>query len=861
LTFAVTTGSALPAVAQEVHHFDVGARSAAEAIKEFSDQSGVQIGVAGNQLGSKQLHPVSGDLSVKEGFSMLLAGTGLTPRYVGPRAVALVPDSSGGAIRLAEADRAQAVPAAAPSMSTEPDILEEIVVLAEKRPEKAEDIPKTVNVIKPDALDRSGVSQLSELGSLSPSLQAGVTGNMPGQRSLSMRGISTLPISQNLQAQVGIVLDDVPQPTWASLANELSDVQQIEILPGPQSTLSGRNAAAGLVNIVTRSPSFDWNATVGLDQTNDRQTRANAYVSGPLTKTVAFSLSGFWNRWDGNVRNVTLDNRLNGFNTRGGRGKVQWNVTDDLKLGASFFDQESSAGTVGGQSTTGAASSGALVYSDPNSKVLPRFDTTPAAKQLTIGALEPGITIGPDNNKYASPRHTNITAHDVGGSVRADYDFKFATLSNITSYAKSNQDVLGDFVAVNVPLPATDPYLHQTGISKNKVEEVRFRSDDGIGPLSYIVGYIYSDLQVDYNYRRALAPVDWFRVAETKSSAVYARATYEFPTGTSITAGGRYQNDKLSYNWLFRPTFTATSLTNAGNTTYDFGSGEASLQQKIGSNGMVYATFSHGESGKAYDTEDNATAQTGMPLTALASERVNDIEGGLKTHWLDRRVLADFDVFYAKYSNFPVQTTFLDPINPTAAPVFKTLAAGGARTEGVEFSVTALPVSTLKLGLNAAYVEAVFTDFANASCYKLQTAATGCVPGPNGSMVQTNLKGANLPYSPHWRVNLSADQTFRTGSLPFDLAVGAFWKYQSAVQFDPLGNPFTIQKGFGVLNLSSGVRGHQGTWSAELFVDNVLNKHHYSSLIDSQFWTGHTVIANLPRDWERFGGIRIRAQF
>ncbi|EGY01226.1 TonB-dependent receptor [Nitrospirillum viridazoti Y2] len=773
--------------------------------------------------------------------------------------VALLASAAAGALMLS--GTAWAAGQAAGGTADDDLGLQEIIVTAQKRSENVQDIPKTVNVVTPEALSQAGVNQLSDLSAIAPSLQGGVTGNLPGQRSLAMRGISTLPISQNLPAQVGIVLDDVPQPTWASLANELSDVERIEVLPGPQSTLSGRNAAAGLVNIVTRSPSMTrWTGSVSAEQTDDSQTKVSAFLSGPLADNLAFSLSAFEDKWDGNVHNVTLGKKLNGQDTRGARVKVKWQATDKLTVNASYFNQLTQADFVGGQSTTGAASSGAIVYADPSSKVLSRFDTTPAASQLTIGQLEPGVTIGPDNNAYASSRYSTAAARDSGGTLRLDYDFDFGTLSSLTSFASSDQNVTGDFVAINVPVAPADRYFHQRGNSDNTVQEVRFSSDD-TGPVKYLVGFIYSDLEVKYDYRRAIAPTDWYRTSGTQSTAGYARATWQFLPDTSLTGGLRYQSDKLDYNWLFRPTYTKVSLDNAGDTSYSFLSGEASLQHRFVENVMSYVTYAHAESGKSYDTEDNVTAATGAKLVPLASEVVNNVEIGAKSEWFNRRLTVDVDLFHADYDNFPVQTIYLPPNDPTAAPVFKTLAAGKVKTEGVELNVTAVPIKDLRLGANVAYINATIDDLPNAPCYKGQTVAQGCVVGSGGSSVQKNLAGSQLPYSPKWKFNLSANYIVPLPSLPFDADLGAFYKYQSRVQYDPLGNPLTVQGGFGILNLSTGIHGRDSDWSAEFFVNNVFDKHNYRSLVDSQFWSGHVIIAGLSRDWERYMGVRVKAGF
>src|SRR5438445_37619 len=140
----------------------------------------------------------------------------------------------------------------------------ELVVTAQKRAESAQEIPKTVEVLNQNALTRAGVTSLQDLGLISPSIQGTANAGSPP----AIRGISSFAFSIGVQAQTGVVLDDVPQPNFSTLADELSDVERVEVLPGPQSTLSARNAPGGRINIVTRYPTSSFVATITREATD-----------------------------------------------------------------------------------------------------------------------------------------------------------------------------------------------------------------------------------------------------------------------------------------------------------------------------------------------------------------------------------------------------------------------------------------------------------------------------------------------------------------------------------------------------------------------------------------------------------------
>src|SRR6266478_7501591 len=158
--------------------------------------------------------------------------------------------------------------------------LEEIVITAQKRTEKLQDVPVSAMVVSAQALANANVADLSDLNNLVPSVQ--LNGTINGRVPTGIRGISTVSDEQTvgISSGVAILIDGVPVPSDSQGANQIEDVQIIEVLKGPQATLGGRTAAAGVINIVTRSPTDVFQGSIGATATNDHEYRFNGYVSG-----------------------------------------------------------------------------------------------------------------------------------------------------------------------------------------------------------------------------------------------------------------------------------------------------------------------------------------------------------------------------------------------------------------------------------------------------------------------------------------------------------------------------------------------------------------------------------------------------
>lgn len=711
--------------------------------------------------------------------------------------------------------------------------LADIVVTAQKRTENVQNVPKAVAVVSQAKLTEAGVTNLQDLSRVAPSIQG--TSAAPFSPP-AIRGISSFALSIGVLTKTGIVLDDIPQPTFSTLANELSDVERIEVLPGPQSTLSGRNAAGGLINIVTRSPTKKLSARFFAEQTDDHQTRVNGFISGPLSPTVSASISAYYNKWDGPYRNVVDGKRLNGFEQQGVRAKIQWEPTDNFTA------------TLTGFYTKGSFDVAPIVSGGPYISLAPgaAFVFLPTS---TLASLHPGAYVGPYSRDVSVQRYGHSENENKGGSLRLDYDTKLGTVSSITSYTAGDQPRVDSFGGFPMFGSFVSPVTN-TNV-KYATQELRLASPKGPSPLQYLFGAFYSDTENFEPYKRdVLFPVNWDRSSKTKSLAIYGRSTYQFLPETSLTVGLRYQHDNQSYRFIF----TDGSGTNSSRSfNYDFVTGEASLQHNFTRDIKGYLTYANAQTGKAYDLEDNVGASSTAGLQPLNSEKVQSVEGGFKTQWLDRKLTFNIAAFLASYKNYQVQA--MEPLtDPNQIPRIRLLTVGRVVTKGIEVSAAYAVTPNLRLSLDGSLLDAQILEYPGAQCYTGQSAAQGCSGG-------TQNRRGTLPGTSKLRLTGSINYTQPLPSMPFDATFGAIFRYQSRSYFDVLGDPLATQAPYGLVNLTAGIKARKGGYRAEVFVNNLTDTHYYSNVTRDIFAINTAMLGSLGRDSYRYFGARVTFDF
>jgi iron complex outermembrane recepter protein len=751
-----------------------------------------------------------------------------------------------------------------------PARLDEVLVTAQKRNERLQDIPVAAQVVSSQTLTAANVADLSDLNNLVPSVQ--LSGTINGRVPMGIRGISTVSSegTVGISSGVAVMIDGVPVPSDSFDANNVMGIENIEVLLGPQSTLGGRTAAAGVINLTTRGPSEALQGFANATVTTDREYRLEGFLSGPLSNRVEGSLDIYRRTTPYPITNLTL-NQTTTQDVYGARAKLKFAITDALDL------------TLMGhhENTVGTGFNFVYIYITPGNTFL--FYGSP----FTQAVMLPGINLSWQNLDYTSPVSTaGSTYRDTDYSAIINYRLPGGyTLTSTTAYTKENQHQVQDLFAVNeyfwTVLTGTTVFNNtqqQFTTVQQTSEELKILSP--VDPtFSWLSGLFYSDTTVDEHGLRNFppAPVDSFVVPTTVTYDLYARSTLKVAPSTSLITGLRFNHDVISYriDQLAPPPAFHSTGSSTNNTLV----GDIALKQQWSDELMSYASYSRGYSPAAYNTSANLTSNAS--LVPVSRTNIDSFEIGIKGSYLDRRVTLNADVFDSIYRDYQIQSYSYEP--GVLSPPLTLASAGRAETRGLEVLAEWLATPTVRLTFNGAYIDARFTDYKSAPCYGTQPtipiAQLNAQPPkglcgqltvagvPQGSPYQ-NVSGETMPNAPKFKGILAIEQRVPLGDHPYQWVFEANYIYRTSAQMLPNQNPYAIQAGFGLLNLSAAIRSNDGRYSATLFVKNVTNHVYYTDVEDffSGLWTGsptHTgvaVIGQPARDAERYAGIRFSVE-
>jgi iron complex outermembrane recepter protein len=752
--------------------------------------------------------------------------------------------------------------------------LAEIVITAEKRPEKLSDVPVSASVVSGDMLANTDASDISDLNKLVPSVN--LNGTFNGRVPMGIRGISSVSNegTVGLSSGVAILVDGVPVPSDSLDGNQLQDIQSVEVLKGPQATLGGRTAASGVLNVITRGPTDSYTGDISATATTDDELRANGFLSGPIANGLDFSLSAYDSTLRYPIKNTQLD-RWSTEKTAGARAKLLFKPTDSLSI--------TLMGHYGFMSSDGF--NFVYDYVTPGTTLLVGPGGPPFLSQA---ALLPGITPGFANKFYNSPNDVGSHYEDKDASLNVEYQLGNLTLGSVTAFQHETQNYAQDLFAVsaffwNELTAGTAPPFFNVQQLRTTVQQFsqEFKLASPVDqPFSYLIGAFYSDSKVREQVSREFLPAynDVDISPDTRTSDIYARTTWKFLPSTSLVTSVRYNYDQLSYNdfqplytFSFPPPVIGVNQSASGSTSQSTVVGDISLQQQFAPGVMGYVTYARGYSPEAYNTTQAISSNPAQAKSALQlapTEHINHFELGTKGTYFDHTLTANLALFYTVYQNFQVQN--FDQSSASVNPPL-ILEAANAQTRGIELDTQWAPTHLTRLGLSAAYVDATFGTYRNAPCYYPDniavTVPAGCVQQTiNGvtNNVWPNLDGKPMPNAPKFKFNLNAEQRLPLGFIPFDVVLGGNLSYRDSAQMLADQNPHAINPSAAIVDLTAGLVSQSGKLSVTAFVDNLFNQHYATDVED--FWSapwGHTdvVILQPARDSYRFGGIRLSAGF
>jgi iron complex outermembrane receptor protein len=710
----------------------------------------------------------------------------------------------------------------------------DIIVTAQKRAQNLQNVPAAVQVVSGQLLQANGVRDFADLNRVAPSLVVRPAEN-PVNASVSIRGVGTFAFSIGVEPSVAVVVDDVPISFQARAFADLADIERIEVLRGPQSTLYGKSASAGLINIVTPGPSKTLTAKVSALATSDSEWQGNAVLSGPLTDNLGFRTTLNYDDFGGNIRNLADGKKVNGRRIFSTHNRLVWTPSANLKIDAGLD-------YINGRNTTGrpfvALSPTALLRGNP---------------AYPQSAYAPGVTVGPNNRNVVNDYTTGTQYHDLAESLRISLDLGGPTLMSITSHDsfRLNDQLDQDESA----LASINNKQFGTFTSRQWTQELRLVSP-GHDRFRYTLGLFYANVDYSRDFTRGpfYSQARWYATANQEQEAGFGQLEFDVLPHTTLIAGGRYSHERVKYTFL---DILGNNTFYSGSAGDDFGTYKLGIQQHLGDNVMVFATYATGHKGQTYDLSTGFNANRTTPVRPETS---TDWELGIRTQLLDRRVTLNATLFDTHYKDFQAQGIE----NLADGTVnYRLTNVGRLRTRGVEVEASARAAQGLNIGGSVAYLDATITDFANAQCYTNQTAAQGCVPAAGGVPAHQNLTGSRPPQAPEWKLTANVDYAHDLGSLPFQGVVTAAYTYQSAINYSLSQDPTTVQGGYGIANLSIGIRQPERHYEVMAFVNNLFDKHYYQNITNSSGnYAGQLAIQSyLPRDFARYFGVRASYSF
>ena len=758
------------------------------------------------------------------------------------------------AAQVASADPAQtpadtgvALTPATATAAAAGDALETIVVTATKRAENLQSVPLTVDVVSQAALQNANLSNTADLVRLSPGLEFRHTGT-PANDAFNIRGIETLASSYGVEQSVGVAFDGVPLARPAGAVADLVDVRNVEILKGPQGMLFGKNASAGLINIVTNSPQLNTNDTTlraSFGSLNERQ--YSATVNLAVTEDSAMRVSAWKFSHDGTIHEENTGQYMNNQDTGGARFKYRWQPSEDLNI--NFTGEWDSHDQNGPGYSIRTFEPGFFTANNSGAAI--------EAYELAHGT-SPG-----DANRTS--RGLNESYYDKGRTdaytAQADYSVGQGTVTTIVSYRNIKSNDSFD------PYPSDNPYSQEfkntDDVAYNQLSEEIHYASPVTDRIHYVVGVFNFRLKlaeslgfgINAGPALVLADANFDEGLKNNNYAGFGEATFDVTSKLHFIAGIRRSTDQL-YASMNRYGANTASLgglfATSTSTEYNDISWRTGLQYEITPDVMAYGTVSRGYKGPGigYQLSTTAANLAAANNGIVKPEIVHAYEIGLKSQWFDHRLTANIAVYQEVFDDF--QTSVSIPSAPFTIVAIEN--AGQAKSTGVDLTAGWAVTRSFSVTASATYDNARYTDFKNASCYTGQSLAQGCSPAG-----LQNLSGHYLADTPKTSVNLTGRFEHPINSL-FTGFVQLNGDYKSAVNFSSLGDPLSIQKQYTVFNADAGVNTSDGRWSVSVYGKNLLDKHYVDNIVSNG--SGNTILFNDIgyEDLQTFG-IAVTAHF
>jgi iron complex outermembrane receptor protein len=571
--------------------------------------------------------------------------------------------------------------------------VEEIVVTALRRDTTLSKTPAAISAVTGAQLTTEGVTQAKDLPNVLPNIEQSVVG-------FAIRGVSSADFTEKGDSATAYNVNGVYIARFTEQQLALYDLDRVEVLRGPQGTLYGRNATAGVINVISSRPKDEFGGDASVEYGNYNTVRLNSAVNTPLTDGVDMRLAGTYNRHDGFTPTHDGTKALDDQNDYAFRASLlaRLGSNTDLLIVGDY-------GKIDEAGPANIAAARALAQNDDHS----------------LRYALPGI----DN-------HYRLSAGGVVAELNSNFDF--AKLTYVGSYRHSSLDVLNTKNDVSA-FTQSDRVVNESKHDQ-VTQEIRLASNPG-GPLQWVGGLYYFHEKSPYTDYLNLccffkATFGYQQEVKATSYAAFGQATYSFTDHLRLTGGLRFTSDTKSRIGIFSPDFTpavdpATGVTvtvqnnpalfagKAPNYIGYYPGGDAprnkvtykvQMEGDLSQTVIAYAKVETGYKAGAFNDGTSATSTASKPFV-YQPEIITDFEGGIKGNVLDDKLYFALNAFHYNYQNHQI---------PTIAPTGGAFTYNApAKVNGAEIEGSFKPLANTKIHYSASVLEAKFGHFMPAT--------------------------------------------------------------------------------------------------------------------------------------------------
>jgi iron complex outermembrane receptor protein len=726
----------------------------------------------------------------------------------------------------------------------------EIIVTANKREQKLNDVGITVSVVSGAQLQNRQINSLADIANSVPSLS--YTNSANGTPVYTLRGIGFYETSLGAYPTVSTYVDEVPLAFPVLSSHSAYDLERVEVLKGPQGTLFGQNATGGAINYIAAKPKDTFGAGVDLTYGRFNQVIGDAYITGPVTETIQYRVAGRVERMDGWQESNTRPGDTNG-KQRNYMGRLQ--VAFEPKDGMKFLLNANG-------------------WKDGGQTQAPQYEGL-QPQQAVLDPLIAAAKFSPQTDRAAdwTPGLPYKNNRLLQASLRSDIDlFSNVTLTSITAYVdyKQNQRDDGD----GLPTKSLD-LTSDRGRIKSFSQELRL-SNGSHSSFRWVTGANFEHSTVDqevqlefpnassnttfgeflgYPISNALYTTD----QKFQNYAFFGNAEYDVIPTVTLKGGVRYTNAKdtaticsvdtsgqpnntgaFFYNVLHGGAFGPYAgqcfpINNLGTTVNGVAPGasgqyagelhqhniswKAGVDWKPRPGILVYVNVAKGYKAGSFPTVSASVFSQFLPVK---QESVQSYEGGFKATLIDRTLQFNAAGFYYDYSNKQLRSKVDDPtfgILDILQNIPKSTVAG------FEIELDATPTRGLSINTAFTYLKATIDKFT----------------GINAAGLPGNFDGTPVPFTPKYQVGTNVDYTFAVSDR-LDAFLGASLSYRSKTysvvggEFNPptatpQGLPIFMIKEYALLDLRAGIKSHDDKWRIQVYGKNITNSYYYTNVV------------------------------